>query len=68
MAKQNTNPNNELLCQLSNKIIEKKPATALPGTRKKIRDSFIGADKESVWSKIHSEMQEDEKTRALDIP
>lgn len=32
------------------------------------KDPIIGADVESVWSKIASEMNEDEKTRAMELP
>mgnify|MGYP000895665666 CR=1 FL=1 len=43
--------------------------TAVPGKRRQImKDNLIGKDQESVWSKIASEMQEDEKTRALLMP
>ena len=43
--------------------------TAVPGKRRQImKDPIIGAEQESTWSKVASEMQEDEKTRALLMP
>jgi len=60
---------NSLLDKISSRIETKqKPMTAIPGKRRTIKDPIIGAETETVWSRIASEMQEDEKTRALLLP
>jgi hypothetical protein len=46
------------LDKISNKIDSKKPMTAVPGKRRTLiaKDPIVGAENESVWSKIASEM------------
>jgi cell division protein FtsX len=53
----------DLLMKLSQRI-ERKPNTTAPGPRVRI----VEPDKDSVWSKIQSELKEDRNTRMLDIP
>lgn len=50
-----------LLDKISTKIERQRaPQTANPSKRRQITNSIVGADADSAWSKIGSEMQENE--------
>lgn len=49
-------------------IPDNKPQSANFNKRRPYKDRIIGADTESVWSKIALEMKEDRNTYALNVP
>jgi hypothetical protein len=54
--------------KLSEKIKNKPQTPAQQITRYQTKDSIVKGDDHSAWSKIGSEMIENEGTRALDFP